>query len=428
MEEKIICIEPKNLHGPRSFFTDLDPRDPDYNPADVTRKLKLQLITKDKILIAASSLFHKVGYDMFSKDPGLIRCLETGIIIPTIRDQFSSIKDFFDAKKEGYPEESKNFFISHVKFNVPWSLHENTSWFKNKIYSHMLDKSSLLRSKLSLSDEMVNKFINLLDKKIKEADVNERFLRREYIDEIGEQFGTEVNRYINNYANLIYRISGARVVNSEGHFPQSNLTKLKVTDSDKIISDESIFWDIYVEAVIMFLTSVVKLNPQRLDRLSFLDILKIRKSIFERDFSKEYDELISLAKSKIHIDDPEKLILKQEEIITVAEKIREYFKDRVEFEFKKRKDGSRSEGLWQITNILALISGQMQTNLIIGILSSLKSLPEITALISKSLSDAVKERMEWMENFINSRTSWSKKQRKILLNGYMKLVTYGWES
>ena len=58
--------------------------------------------------------------------------------------------------------------------------------------------------------------------------------------------------------------SGSRVVNSESHFPQSNLTRLGVTDDDKIVSDESIFWDIYVETVISFLNSAIKLTPERL--------------------------------------------------------------------------------------------------------------------------------------------------------------------
>ena len=55
-------IDPKKLSGPRSFFTDIDPRDPDYQEKEIERKLKLQLLTKDRIVIAASSLFSNISF------------------------------------------------------------------------------------------------------------------------------------------------------------------------------------------------------------------------------------------------------------------------------------------------------------------------------------------------------------------------------
>ena len=44
-------------------------------------------------------------------------------------------------------------------------------------------------------------------------------------------------------------MSGARTVDSERHFPQSNITNVNLSGKDEHLSDESIFWDIYVEAV-----------------------------------------------------------------------------------------------------------------------------------------------------------------------------------
>ena len=60
-----IAILPEALTGPRSYFTDIDPKDPSYDQIDVVRKLKLQLLTKQNIVIAASSLFHDIGFHLF---------------------------------------------------------------------------------------------------------------------------------------------------------------------------------------------------------------------------------------------------------------------------------------------------------------------------------------------------------------------------
>ncbi len=109
-------IFPNTLKGPRSFFTDLDPKDPYYSENEVKRRLKLQILTKDKIIIPASSLFHDIGYQLLvgnMKDEGLVDCLERGIIIPAIRNQFSSVAEFFE-KKDGYSKQAGEFFVNHV--------------------------------------------------------------------------------------------------------------------------------------------------------------------------------------------------------------------------------------------------------------------------------------------------------------------------
>jgi hypothetical protein len=57
MSRKITNNLPDTLSGPRSFFTDIDPTDPNYDKRDAITKLKLQLLTKERIVVAASSLF-----------------------------------------------------------------------------------------------------------------------------------------------------------------------------------------------------------------------------------------------------------------------------------------------------------------------------------------------------------------------------------
>jgi hypothetical protein len=425
MAKDIIQLDAAKLTGPRSFFTDLDPYDSTYDQQTVILKLKLQLLTKEKILIAASSLFTDIGYELFSSEKGFIDTLEQGIVVPTIRNEFVDPSDFFrryEYKNCSIP--ARNFFTKHVMYSVPWDLKKNSTWFKKTFYEHLRDSQSLLRQKTSMTESMAQDFLKSLDLEIQKSQTEQKYLRREYIFAVAKQFGEEIYSYMSNYASLVYRISGSLVVNSESHFPQSNLTKLGVTNDDKIVSDDSIFWDIYVETVISFLNSAIKLTPERLEKLSVFDILKIRKTLIDAYFSVEYDNLVKKAKSDIDIHDPQKLILKQSEINAAVQALRVKFAGRVIDELRMKDNIAKEESLWQLGNALALLSTP-DVGLVVGILSSLQSIPEITTLVSESLSEAIRRRYQWVRNFINCRIGWSEKQKKSLLDGYRELITYG---
>ena len=100
MIKKTEELLPDTLTGPRSYFTDIDPSVPESGTIDAIRKLKLQLLTKEKIVVAASSLFHDIWYKIINNDQGLIESLQNGIIIPAIRSSFKGINGFFFRKKE----------------------------------------------------------------------------------------------------------------------------------------------------------------------------------------------------------------------------------------------------------------------------------------------------------------------------------------
>ena len=84
----------------------------------------------------------------------------------------------------------------------------------------------------------------------------------------------------------------------------------------------------------------------------------------------------------------------------------------------------KENALWQVANILSLVVSPV-AGLIVGVLSALKSIPEITAPMSSALTDAIKIRMEWMRRFINNRIVWSESQRKSFLDAYRELAMYG---
>jgi len=423
MGNKIINVLPDALSGPRSFFTDIDPTDPNYDKSDALTRLKLQLLTKERIVIAASSLFHDIGLEIFLENKELVSALEQGIIVPAIRNEFDGVESFFESKV-GYSEKSKAFFTQHVGYSVPWDLMENSNWFKQHFIEALLNPGSVLRVKGELSEEHASDIIVKLNSLISSEQEGNRFLQRKHIQEAGKNFPTRLQSFLNNYANLVYRLSGSRVVNSEGHFPQSNLTRLEVVENERLLSDENIFWDIYSETVFSYLGTAVRLTSDRLDNMHFSDILQMRRSFFDVGFSHEYDNLISMVKQKADISDPDRLILHMHEIAQIAARLKEGFSSRVRSELSIADTGGRENALWQVVNALCLLASP-SIGLIVGALSALNSIPEITAPISKPLADAINARLAWMREFVNSKIGWSASQRRSFLDAYRSLAFYG---
>jgi len=423
MTVKIINILPDTLSGPRSYFTDIDPTDPNYNKMDAIAKLKLQLLTKERIVIAASSLFHDIGLVIFTDNKDLVPALEDGIIVPAIRNEFEGVEAFFYNKTE-YSEKSKSFFTQHVGYSIPWDLMENSNWFKHHFFKALSDPNSVLRLKGGLNEQQALDVSGKLNELINSENHSNQFLQRKHIQEAAKYYPSRLESFLNNYANLVYRLSGSRVVNSEGHFPQSNLTKLEIAGNEKILSDDNIFWDIYSETVFSYLGTAIRLSPNRLDNLTFSDILKIRQSFFDDGFSHEYDNLIALVKQKADISDPDRLILHMHEISILATQLKKSFSAKVKYELSIVDSSERENALWQIGNALCLLASPT-IGLVVGALSALKSIPEITAPISKSLANAMNVRLEWMRQFVNSKIGWSESQRKSFLDAYKSLSSYG---
>jgi len=422
MVKKIEELLPDMLTGPRSYFTDIDPLVPESSNIDAIRKLKLQLLTKEKIVVAAASLFHDIWYKLLINDQGLIDSLRNGILIPAIRSSFNGINGFFAEKK--YTEDNKNFYIENVSYYVPWKLEDNANWFKYKYIEGLNNPKSVLRQVASLSDNEASIIKDNLTSLIEGEDVRHQFLQRKHIEQTAKLVSPDKEIVLIDYANLIYRISGSIVVKSEGHFPQSNLTKISIVGNEELLKDENIFWDIYAEAVFTLLGTAIRITPKRLDSLPFKDILKIRKSFFDIGFTGDYDALLKTVKESVDINDPDKLILHAHEIASLAVKMRDSFSEKVKSELSDKDNKVREESLWQIASGISIISNPI-IGAAVGIISTLKSLPEITVPFTKSLSTTLEERYQWIHNFINVKIGWSENQKKSFLEAYKILVQYG---
>lgn len=413
-------ILPQKITTPSSYFTDIDPKDRNYNQRDVVRKLKLQLLTKQTIVIAASSLFHGVGFQLFSSDSGLTKCLQDGIILPAIRDEFEGINGFFDAKSpDGYSPDSKCYFTSNTKHHVPWSLSKNTQWFQRVFFDNVMDRNSLFRLKAQISDGAASGVVASLNNYIESKPEGKRFLSRDDISLVASAKGGTISKYLSSFGHLIYRISGARIVNCEGHFPQSNLTNLGFAGNERQLADTRVFWELYIEAVISHITSAARLSKERIDSLSFEDILKVREGLFDVAFVKTFESIMKLAKEDVDIHDPNKLLMTQDEIYTISTRLATMLRERVGRELDVPNDNSNK--LLQLGSVVELFAG----GVVFGTVGALKAIPEITSWMSPRLAEAIRSRLKIARRIIESNTGWNPKQKKALISGYTLLLTYG---
>jgi len=416
-------LSPGMLKGPRSFFTDLDPKDQNSCRVTALRNLKLQLLTKKWVVIGASSIFHQEWTNILKNDSGLISALNTGIIIPAIRYDFKDIDGFFSSKVE-YNKSSKLFYEDHTSKIMVWDLDFNSSWFEERIFEALDRPSSILRKKYAINSELAEEIKEyLIDLHLAEQEANQ-FFQRTHLENAALKFGNQVGKGLVEYGNLIYRMSGARTVDSEGHFPQSNITEVNISGNDEQLSDESIFWDIYAEAVFSNISRAVRISKGRLDNLEFSDILQIREALLTIGFCEGYDSLLQSVKGSVNIDDPEKLILHAEEIANIAMKLKSEFSNQIQDDKKWFDSKVRAGAMWQMANGLSLLGGPV-TGVVMGVVSTLGALPEITAPLSKSLAKQIENRKNWMERFINNKLGWNAAHRGAFLQAYKELTAYG---
>ena len=415
-------LSPGMLKGPRSFFTDIDPKDVGVSRETALRSLKLQLLTKRSIIVGASSLFHDEWARILQADQGLIQALNDGIIIPALNYDYKDIDGFFTLK-QGYKNVDKGFYIENTAKLMVWDLDFNTSWFQDRIFDAVERPSSLLRVQYCINENVANQLKEFLLDCILN-DKEKPYLRSVHLNNVAEVFGTEIGAALVSYGHLIYRMSGARTVDAEGHFPQSNITEINISGSDHHLSDDSIFWDIYAEAVFSNINKSVKITADRLDQLEFSDILNLRDTLLSNGFCEGYDALLQSVKESVDLSDPEKIILHAEEIADVALTLRKTFSDQLKNDKEWFDAKTRAGSMWQMANGLSLLGGPV-TGAVMGVVSTLGALPEITAPLSKNLSDQISNRIDWMERFVNSKVGWSKSHKGAFLLAYKELVVYG---
>jgi len=363
-------INPTSFYGPRAYFTDFDykivrfKRHREAYRREVERRLKIILLTKNTVVCAASHLTHEFAYNLFKDNPIL---LTGSMILPALRRDIEHITDYLKERtpgkytlaqdlgiKSNLKENMEDFYRDHVNKVVDWELMENTTWFRTTLLKVLKDEYSVIRRNLP------NLSKGKLDSLLSEIERNE-ILTREIILESISTWPTKEQRIFLNFVNLIYHMSGARVVNCESALPQENYIDYSLTDFSEhrvSLSDTQVFLKIFFELAFETLYKNV-LPVELLDLLSFENINYLRKPIEKSSFRKKYDELIKKSVQVVRKSetDPEGVVYDIEEPLEILEQISKAFEKIFKQElpeFLKRKHKETTKELRKSTLSLGL--------------------------------------------------------------------------
>ncbi len=286
--ERIDC---KQLLGANAYFTNFDQRivasssNHEQLKKNAERVLKVLLLTKNNVVCAASHLFNDVAFDIIQKNPVL---LDEKMLIPAYRDDHSDLEELIDNKTidKSKKDTMLKFYKDHLSKTVNWNLFENSNWFQTTFIKGLTTEHSVVRSNLS---SLTASEIELLIEKV----TKEKVLSREVIENISKNYSKENQLIIRNYRELVYHMSGARVVNCESTLPQENYIDYSLTDIKNrktILSEYHIFSKLFIELLFESLGKQ-KIQIELLDCLSFDDISKIRIPILESSFIEGYNKL-----------------------------------------------------------------------------------------------------------------------------------------
>jgi hypothetical protein len=395
-------IEPSTFRGPRAYFTAFDPRIVQRTEnlkdlrREVERKLKLLLLVKATITCGASHLTSEFTYSFFKDNPIL---LKDAHIKPALSNDKTNIAELIEAKSLTNREEMIDFYQENVSCTVNWEIVDNSSWFRDRFVEELENENSLMRKHLA---SLQNKEFADIIKSIRAK----KTLSRTVIDGIARRLPAAQRNVLLAFRELVYHISGARVVNCESALPQENYIDFDLADLENKrtrLSEDQVLWKLFIEFAFESLQK--RLIPiELLDMLSFPDILAIRLPLLESSFQSKYDRLVNTVIEGVK-PGGNSLLLNARELSDVSLGLAETFKSVLDDEMPKflRKRASKSaKSLGGVGSSLALgalgfvpvLSG------ITGAAGILKDTPALLVNVRQTYSSA-KSLVKSEEYFLN---------------------------
>ncbi len=346
-------IYPVEFKGPRAYFTAFDYRivartsNLDRLRREVERKLKALLLLKSTIVCAASHLASAFAYDIFRGCPQL---LSEGVIIPAFREDKKELEELFRKKRFAGKDDALLFYEEHIVKTVNWDLRENSGWFRERFAAELADEASMIRRNLGdISSQSVSDLLEVVQ--------SSQILTRSQVDRFASTLPRHQRRLLLNYRELIYHMSGSRVVNCESSLPQENYIDYDLADLSQHrtkLSEGQILWKLFIEAVLESFQRAM-LPVELLDALSFEDILLMRRPLLDSSFQEEYDRLISTAVSAVA--EPGERLLDLQQLEEVRTKLSSSFAAVIEQEapaFMKKQFHESTKELRSVSSSVAL--------------------------------------------------------------------------
>lgn len=371
-------VKSTDLQGANAYFTNFDYRivssvnNIDVLERDIERKLKVLLLTKNNVVCAASHLINPVSYKLLSNNPIL---LEKELIIPAFRSDKKEFYELFDGKIVSQKDRIlyTSFYAEYLSKTVSWEVQENSSWFRDTFVQGLMSEKSVIRKNLAF---LSKRDIDNLIAKVLEKET----LDRGTVEKLASKFDDHSKIILNNYRELLYHMSGARVVNCESTLPQENYIDYSFTDLKERktqLSELQVFWKIYLELLLETLNRY-RFPVEALDYLSFSDIYDIRQPLLESDFIENYNRFYEIATNAIIKDSRDDILYDSSELMKIKNSLEKQYKEIFDKQlhsfFKKRAINEGKELLKNTANMgLGFIPFSNLISGLMGVLSEIKS-------------------------------------------------------
>ena len=373
-------VEPGELTLPRVYFTEfdrvtysqyeMDIEDLRVCMKDLERKMKLLALIKGHVAIAASHLIESELAQWFVVEHPVL--LKEAVIVPALRSEYRDFGKFVESKRseahtkaeaelyrddrfsvqQGYPTPSQvaECLAENSALVLSWDVERTSAHFKRQLLADLNDQKSVLRFNLRGTD---SKTIDFLLKTIEPIDR----LSRQEVCSIANRTGDEqVQALLPKYADFVYYLAGATAVGCEGFLPQENLIDFSFTDlvtRKTHLSEQEIFQRIFIDLVESMVHKFLPVDT--LDRLSFEEVIALRKSLLGRSFVEKYNRVMELAKKSAtpSTDDSAHLVYDLQELHAIEVELEAQFRQCIEAEVARRGELETTKNGFQVLVSLA---------------------------------------------------------------------------
>ena len=296
---------------------------------------------------------------------------------PALRDDKPTLRSAFKA-----PDDVGRFYEDHVAEVVRWQLQENSGWFRQRFIEELREPRSVVRINApSITDESIEAFITTTEDK--------STFNRHSVETWAATLEPDDRLVVLSFRELLYHVSGARVVHCEGALPQEEYIDFDLADLSQQrtrLSDDLVFWKIFVEQALGTL-QLRALPVELLDILDFNDIKELRQPLLESGFQARYDELTRIAVEVAR--GPAPAIVEGIEMLeAIRSSLEETFRDVFEREltpFMKRRLRGVSKGL--VSNSTSVALGLLGLVPFVGPLASVASLAKDSTALCLNVAD-----------------------------------------
>ena len=348
-------VHSSELLGVNAYFTNFDNRivnsstDKEALKRSAERTLKILLLTKNNVVCAASHLVNPIAFSLLNENPIL---LEKQLVIPAFRSDKQDVRELFEGKRINRKRKQHliSFYDEKLTKTVLWDLTENSTWFRDTFVNGLITDNSVIRSNLSgLSDLEISSIVQ--DVK------SHNTLGRGDIEAVVEKYDIRTKRIIRNYRELVYHISGARVVNCESTLPQENYIDYSLADLKHhrtLLSEVQVFWKMFIELILDSLHRY-RFPIEALDVLSFEDIYELRQPISGTSFISNYNRFYQLAVDSVTKDSRDDILYNYNELCEIKDSLEKQFNEVFEQELKPFFKKKALQGGWNLLKNAGLL-------------------------------------------------------------------------